>query len=106
MNLIKDRSILELLSRLDIGNNRWRIQDHWDADLCAIGLSSDLNPQHLVYVSTFDREAGRYDFECEIVDKLYPEKYTVANSGANVDFLTLYQAIRHHLDEAKKEFGP
>ena len=61
----KDASIQSLLTRLDLPSRRWRVLDYWEADLFAVGLTSDAKPMILVYVSAFGRLPDRYDYVCE-----------------------------------------
>jgi hypothetical protein len=65
VNISKDDSIVTLLERLDLQRRGWTIRDHWDADLCAIGVSSKPYPHRLVYVSTYGKAIGKFDYECE-----------------------------------------
>ena len=37
---IKDRSICELVARLDLPRRGWQIAEHWEADLLAVGIAS------------------------------------------------------------------
>ncbi len=51
----KDRSILGLLSRLhtELGAKAFDVVDHWDSDLCAIGLAMPSDHATLIYVSSY-----------------------------------------------------
>lgn len=97
MSLCKDDSILDLLAKLNLQERRWFVKDHWDADLCAVGICSDMTPNHLVYISTFEREAGRYDFQCEVFDQFSPGQHVIVDRGENVDFDSLIAAMLCHL---------
>ncbi len=61
----KDPTIIDLLERLRLQARGWFIRDYWEADLCAIGISSRKQPTRLVYVSTFNKSANNYDYEFE-----------------------------------------
>ena len=58
MDLTKDAKILKLIKDLssELGAKSFCLVDHWDADLCAIGIASVGNPHRLVYVSTYGEE--------------------------------------------------
>ena len=43
MKMNKDSSIIELLKKLDLEKRKWAIVDHWDDDLCAIGITTKMN---------------------------------------------------------------
>jgi hypothetical protein len=62
----KDATVTELLSwlRQRLGN-RFVVTDHWDADLCAVGISAPNDPAQLVYISSWGRPAGHYGVELE-----------------------------------------
>ncbi|GEM_PF-6275923 len=49
MDLAKDAKILKLIEDLssEIGAKNFRLVDHWDGDLCAIGIASVVNPDRL-----------------------------------------------------------
>ncbi|RME50659.1 MAG: hypothetical protein D6790_20950 [Caldilineae bacterium] len=95
--MVKDRSILDLLALIDLASNGWISVDHWDADLCAIGIAKMGDPRRLVYVSTFERLPGRYDYECEVKAGPNAEDYVTVDSGEDVDLERLRQVLRRHL---------
>jgi len=97
MSIEKDRSILDLLSRLSPERNDWIVVDHWEADLCAIGLTSPSAPDRLVYVSTHNKSDGRYDYECEEGRGSTPENHATGDAGQNVDLPTLIAVLQRHL---------
>ena len=63
----KDQSIMDLLAALALPELGWTVvaPDPWEADLVAIGIGRIDQPRRLVYVSTFKRAPGRFDYECE-----------------------------------------
>lgn len=61
----KDATISELLARLDLPARGWTIRDHWEGDLCAIGILVSVDPHRLVYVSTFSKQPGHYFYALE-----------------------------------------
>lgn len=68
MALIKDRTVLQILSHLEqrFGGESFRIEDYWDADLCSIGLA-DNSGRYLLYLNTFGKPNG--SFHAELEDK-------------------------------------
>ena len=103
MKLVKDKSILDLLARLGIKARGWLVMDHWDADLCAIGLGAQKEPRRLVYVSTFRQKADRYYYECEIPCGPELADYSVVEEAENVDFETLLSVLERHLDHRRAQ---
>lgn len=55
-----------LVESLGLETRGWEILDHWDADSCAIGMTSSRSKGRLVYVSTFDKGTERFDDACEL----------------------------------------
>ena len=55
MNIKKEQSIMQFISKLTaaIGGNSFQVVDHWDSDLCAVGIAAPDDPDRLVYVSTY-----------------------------------------------------
>lgn len=73
--------------------------DHWDADLCAIGITRKGEPRRLVYVSTYNKQPERYFYECEEAAGLPPDEYTVTGSEDDVDFERLLYVLEKHLKQ-------
>jgi hypothetical protein len=96
----KDPSILQLLEQLDLPRNGWAIVDHWEADLCAIGLARPSAPRRLVYVSTYGKTEGEYDYQCEEALGSEPDDYVTTDARQGVDLPTLVAVLRRHLDRA------
>jgi hypothetical protein len=97
MSIAKDRSILALLAKLPMTSRGWVTVDHWEADLCAIGIASKEHPRRLVYVSTYGKECDRYYYECEEPSGVAPEEHKTVDRGTDVDFRTLARVIEGHL---------
>ena len=98
----KSESIKKLLSELQLEKNRWIIQDHWQADLYAIGIACEGTPAHLVYVNTFGKPDGLYYYECETPKGKEDEDYVVFDRGDNVNFDELSIIIKNHLGKECK----
>jgi hypothetical protein len=96
MTLIKDESILALLDRLQLTAKGWVVVDHWEGDLCAVGIAHRDHPRRLVYVSTWNKPAGRYYFERETPTGDEPTDYQ-SHEIEDADFGTLVSAMEAHL---------
>ncbi len=98
--LEKDDSIHRFLSRLgsELGSDKYKLVDHWEADLCAIGIASIQDLRRLVYVCTYGQPAECFYFECEIADQDGGgSDYKVEKTGEGVEFLELLLVIKKHL---------
>lgn len=102
MTLTKDESIRKLVSLLEIGQRGWVLVDHWEADLCAVGIANGAEPRRLVYVSTYGKAPETYDYECEVPDSKQPTEFRSVESGENVDFAELNAVLERHLSSTKK----
>jgi hypothetical protein len=98
----KDSSIRELLDLLAPERRGWTVVDHWEADLCAIGFASSSVPRRLVYVSTYDKVRGRYDYECEAAAGAAPEDYVTTETGKDVELSSLIVVLERHLDAIRE----
>jgi hypothetical protein len=62
----KDATITELLAWLEERLGRaFTVTDHWESDLCAIGISAPNDPAQLVYISIYGQPRGRYAIALE-----------------------------------------
>ena len=73
------------------------IVDHWDADRCAIGIASAAEPARLVYVSTFGKRDGLFDYECELPARDSSEAYSSSAGGTDVGYEELLEVMISHL---------
>ncbi len=89
---------MDLIARLQVNSRGWRVVDHWEADLCAIGIAKEGSPRFLVYVSTYDRASGRYDYQCETPADSGTDSYITKASGENVSYRKLLRVMEDHLD--------
>lgn len=96
MSRTKDDTILWLIERLPLKKHNWLIRDHWVGDLCAIGITNHKDEGRLVYVSTFNKTRGRFDFECE-ESRHAGQRPAVVARGDDVDFPTLLSALISYL---------
>ncbi len=94
----KAESIAQVLRRLrqDLGADSFVVVDHWDADMCAVGVARPDDPRYLVYISTFPDD-GSLAFERERppVDDDFPYDSDGLVEGATYDELAA--AVRDHV---------
>ena len=66
-NLVKDQTIHELLRRLRdrFGDDAVAVEDHWEADLFAVGISRPTEPGVLAYISTWTLPTTGYYVDLE-----------------------------------------
>jgi hypothetical protein len=95
--MVKGQEIVALLSTIDIQQRGWMIVDHWEGDLCAIGIARISEPRRLVYVSTFNKNSGRYDYECEAPSGPNDPDYVEVDRGQDVTLDELLDALVRHL---------
>jgi hypothetical protein len=93
----KDPTIVQLISILDLETRGWKIVDHWEADTCAIGIARANDLRRIVYISTFKKEAGRYDYECEFPAGQRKTDYDVTDRGVDVCYEQLLKVLQKHL---------
>lgn len=96
----KDKSIWVFLGELAhrLPSENYRVVDHWEADLRAIGVAALNDPDRLVYVCTFGQPAGKFAFECEAAGKDAPYAVTSRGVASSVDEIVLI--IAQHLSLA------
>jgi hypothetical protein len=92
--LNKDKSIIQLIDHLEnrFGYDKIIINDFWDADLCAIGLS-DPHKKSLIYISTYGKREGQYFISIENID----DPTISNNKSENAEMKELEMKIAKHL---------
>jgi len=99
--LEKDESIKEVLTRLfqEFGQSNFAISDHWESDLCAIGVKNLTDRKHLIYICTANLPKGRYFVE---VEKANSETdltdYDVVGNFNNINFEELSEIVKKYLN--------
>lgn len=65
--LDKDPAVVDVVQRLIArsGATNVRVNDHWEADRCAVGLSRPGEDRPLVYITTWRMPPGTYCVELE-----------------------------------------
>ena|SRR5947208_15413455 len=97
--LEKDPAIVRVLERLreQLGE-AFDTVDHWESDLCAVGIASPRNHGVLVYISTFAEPPDRYHVELELPRVPgNPSPYEPAGILTELDFAQLVVIVREHL---------
>lgn len=97
----KDKSVIHLLDGLRalLGSAAFDVVDHWEADLCAIGIARPDNHGFLVYISTF----GKSGEGCSVCLELPPQSgsdipYTAVNDREANSVEELAEMVRRHFD--------
>jgi len=93
----KDARIQKLLVLLQLEKRGWVIVDHWDADLCAVGIATAGFPRKLVYVSVLGMPDGNYYFECESPTGAEATEYQVTQEGNADSIDKLLVVLERHL---------
>lgn len=97
MTLVKHGTILAFLEELaaDLGPEAFTVVDHWEADLCSIGVASPANHDLYAYVSTWDQAPGHYYVD---LDERTGAAFPVTKERMeSVDYSTALAKIRQHL---------
>jgi hypothetical protein len=96
----KDSSIHAALGWLTerLGPDAFRVTDHWEPDLYAIGISSPSNASVLVYISTLGESSGLYSYELELPPEPDSEAtYRAAGKGSGLTLVELVRVVKAHL---------
>lgn len=100
----KSPEILDVLDRLSrrLGTGAFVVCDHWERDLCAVGIASPPSEQVLVYISTYGEKASRYSYELELPSSTDTDSpYDDAGRGSDVSSEELAAVVAEHLARAK-----
>ena len=95
--MVKDQSIVELLTMLRLDERGWQVVDHWEADLMAVGVADRRAPRRLVYVSTLGLAPGRYYYQCEKENGQNIENYIVVGEDEDIGYQALVKVLEAHL---------
>ena len=103
--LDKDPAILDVLERLRarLGSDAFIIVDHWESDLCAVGIANPHNLGVLVYISSYGEPPERFGYELESPPPVGSESlYEVVGRGFGVssDELAIIAAEHLNLSQA------
>ncbi len=102
--LDKDPAIITVLDRLwsRFGRDAFIVADHWELDLCAVGIASPRNPGVLVYISCYGEVPHRYGYELELPPPPGDDfPYQVAGTGSGLSFEQLLGVVAGHLKRAE-----
>lgn len=101
-DLNKHPGVIELLDQLRevLGGAAFRVVDHWEADLRAVGVAHPRN-QHLLACLALGERPGSYDIHLELPATDRSElPWTEAGSYTDVPFSELVRIVREHLRRA------
>ena len=97
--LQKDQSIARLLDGLEarLGPRSFDVVDHWEGDLCAIGIARPDNHEVLVYLCTY----GQSGEHCSVSLELPPQPgndvpYAAAGDHDAASLDELAEIVRRH----------
>jgi hypothetical protein len=101
MNELKDKdtSLQEVVSKLQrkLGTTAFDIVDHWEADLCAVGIARPDNHAVLIYISTCSLPDKGYYASLELPSVTEDFPYQPAGNFDDLDFEGLVNVIKVHL---------
>jgi hypothetical protein len=95
----KATSLKRIIGRLrqTLGTEAFDIVDHWDGDLCAVGIARRDDHGLLVYISTYNKKDDQYFVSLELPSSETKMPYDSAGTFENVDFDRLESIVRQHL---------
>lgn len=98
----KDKRIYRFIENIknDLGTEDFVVVDHWDADLCSIGVAKKNDVAQLVYVSTYNKSSNEYYYELEFSNALEKSK-SIFDTEGNVKYEVLLNIIKIHTKECK-----
>ena len=108
--LDKDPVIIKVLEQLRsrLGPAAFVLADHWESDLCAVGIASPHNREVLVYLSCYGEPSDCFGYELELprpqidfVSNPDVVPYLVAGRGTGVRFEELVGIVAAHLRHAE-----
>src|SRR5437763_1616950 len=80
------------------GQGAFNITDHWEGDLCAVGIASVNDNRQLVYVSAFGMPDGQYYIELENPPAPNSDlPYELVGDMDHIDFEDLTEIVAKHL---------
>lgn len=98
-SLEKDKSIVDLVERLNLERRKWQILNEWEMDLCAIGFVKQGNNNRWVYVCTYGLEDGRFNYDCDLRSGTSEgSDVMTVESQRNVEYTQLLEAMERYLD--------
>jgi hypothetical protein len=94
-----DQPIAGVVARLRqrLGADAFGAVEYWDADLCAIGITSPRARERLIYISICDKPPGRFDVALDRAPEGASAPSDASAHHVDVDFETLCQIVARHL---------
>jgi hypothetical protein len=98
MNTAKDPTLVAVLRQLrkDLGPNAFVVEDHWEADLNAVGIARPSDRRFLIYIATWPEVSG-LSFQCEFPASDGDMPYESADMIDGATYEQLLSAARLHL---------
>lgn len=100
----KDPAILAALDRLwsRLGRDTFVLVDHWESDLCAVGIASPRDHRVLIYISCYGEPPGCFAYELELPPPPGDDfPYQVAGTGDGLSLEELAVVVAKHLTHAE-----
>lgn len=90
--------------RSRLGPEAFVVNDHWETDLCAVGIASPRDPRVLVYITCYGERPERIGYELELPPPPGAEfPYQVAGQGSAVTLEELAEVVAGHLQHAARD---
>ena len=93
--MIKHQTIHDLLAQLErkLAPADFEVVDHWDADLCAIGIQRGNKLVYIANANYIGQQPMKYDFDLELLPPGDNSAYNVVYEGRGVLEAELIDAI-------------
>lgn len=95
----KDQALLNILDRLrlDFGDGAYQFVDHWDGDLCAVGIARNDVPRQLVYITVWKCPEGEVAVSLESPAETSEDLYDGRGTYEHCSYSELRELIGAHL---------
>ena len=95
----KDQTLLNVLDRLrlDFGGGAYQFVDHWDRDLCAVGIARNDEPRQLIYISVWKCPEGEVAVSLESPPETSDDLYVDRGTCEHCSYSGLRELIGAHL---------
>ena len=99
-SVVKSEGIWIFLRALSQRAGEWRILDHWEGDLTAIGVIWKDHPERLAYISSWEQSDGSYFVELE--KNAEDDAYEVVAQVERCDLDHALELIVEHLQRPRR----
>jgi hypothetical protein len=96
---MKDKSVTDIVHWLEENLHQSLLTvDHWEPDMCAIGIARPDDQSELVYISTWNRSPNRFFVELETSPSAGSDlPYKIVAQYKDIDRDALLRVVREHL---------